>query len=998
MPQGLIIASLPCYPQPIVEGKRAASESGLFDSALAGVEFNDRQRAARDFVRIAERIPAAILEPLPPLLAESPDPDWALNMFERLTETGSDELFRLLSRHPFLIHYAIVVFGYSQWLGDTLTQNTDIFHQLARERSLELSHSREDYAEAFARFRSRSLDTDMSLLLARFKRREYIRILLRDVLGIATLAETTAEISAVSDVMIDEALREAALIMRNRFGAPQHVDKDGRLMDTTFAVLSLGKLGGTELNYSSDIDLLFIHEDGLEGPGASISNHEYFVRLGQEVTAILSRVTREGAPFRIDLRLRPQGGEGDTAVGLSHALDYYAHRASDWELQALIKIRYAAGDQRLARDFIRRVQPFVYTEQINFEAIETAIESRDRMIARRRRPIAKGVIDVKTDRGGIRDVEFIVQCLQRVYGGTELWLRSGGTLFSLQKLHDKGHITGKEFHVLTIAYEFLRNIEHRLQLRQGQQTQRLPQAEHDLRVLERSITTEQTEAILPGEMVRVVKQRMAAVSEIYRRIIHHQQLEKQRDASEDFRSITAATGLGWEYEQRQLLGRLADDAPELCELASRADLHAHTRRNLHRFLASVLTNVEWYTAVARNAAAVNQALKLFGASEYLTDLLVRHPEEVAALNSETRSWRDRGSGRIFERPFDPQAPDPVFEYLANSPGSYEEKLALLRRYYRSEIFRLAARDVLQPRCIYDSLAATSALADKSIAAAFSIAGSPSGLSIVALGRLGTYESDLLSDADLIFLRDESLPTAEAAKTAGVLMEVLSAYTKQGTVFPVDARLRPNGGDGALVITPAALSSYFLRSAQPWEALTYTKMRHVAGNAEIAAEAFAARKQLFERFAAEKTFTAAVREMRGRLEHSEPDLASIKTGPGGFYDLDYIVGYLLVRNGLDHTRGNIGDSVRELFKRGLLSHEECETLASAGLLLRTVEHAVRVVLGKTRKSVPTAGTARVAVEELTFESLPDLSVRDLDAVLHKTFRQVRTVYEKLVPPS
>jgi [glutamine synthetase] adenylyltransferase / [glutamine synthetase]-adenylyl-L-tyrosine phosphorylase len=978
-----------------VKVTRSSSESKELEAVLGKVGFSDRQRAAQDFARLEERVPAAVLLTLPPLLAESPDPDSALNLFERLSESTGDELSRLFARQPFLVHYAIVVFGYSQWLGDTLIQNPDLFHQLARDKSIELSYSREDYAESFARFRSRSLDNDISLMLARFKRREYIRILLRDVLGIATLADTTAEISAVSDVMIEESLREADMGLRNRYGTPQHLDQAGRLVDTPFTVLSMGKLGGNELNYSSDVDLLFIHGDGIESSDAPISNHEYFVRLGQEVTAILSRTTREGAPFRIDLRLRPQGGEGDPAVGLAHAIEYYAQRAGDWELQALIKVRHSAGNQALAREFIRRVQPYVYTEKLNFAAIETAIESRDRMITRRRRPIAKGVIDVKTDRGGIRDIEFVVQCLQRVYGGTELWLRSGGTMFSLQKLHDKGHITGKEFHRLTIAYEFLRKIEHRLQLRQGQQTQRLPNSEHALHVLERSITTEQTDSTPPGGIVQVVKERMAAVAEIYARIIHHQQLQKERDTAEEFRSIAAATGFGWEHEQRQLLDRLADDAPELYELARRPDLDAHTRRNLHRFLASVLTNPQWYEAVSRNSAAVAKALKLFSTSEYLTDLLVRHPEEVTALESTATTWRDRGSGRIFERPCDPHVVDPVFEYLGESNEAYEAKLALLRRYYRSEMFRTAAGDVLNPHNVYDSLAATSALVDKAISAAFAIAGNPRGFAILALGRLGTYESDLLSDADLIFLRDESLELTKALRTAELMMEVLSAYTKQGTVLPVDARLRPSGKEGELVVTAAALKAYFLRDAQPWEALTYTKMRYIAGSKDIAAEAFSARNKLFERFAADDSFTNNVREMRRKLECSESDMASIKTGTGGFYDLDYILGYLLVRNGLSHDRGNVRQSLQDVRGRGLISQSDFETLDHAGLLLRTVEHAVRIVLGKTRKSVPTAGPARVAVDRLFREAWNAPDHYDLDAVLQRTFLDLRTAYDRIV---
>jgi glutamate-ammonia-ligase adenylyltransferase len=459
--------------------------------------------------------------------------------------------------------------------------------------------------------------------------------------------------------------------------------------------------------------------------------------------------------------------------------------------------------------------------------------------------------------------------------------------------------------------------------------------------------------------------------------------------------VTAASGFGWEFEQRQLLDRLADDAPELYELARRPDLDAHTRRNLHRFLASVLTNPQWYEAVSRNAGAVTKALKLFSTSEYLTDLLVRHPEEVTALDSTATTWRDRGSGKVFERPGDPCVVDPVFEYLATSNDAYEDKLALLRRYYRSEIFRFAAADVLNPHNVYESLKATSALADKAISAAFAIAGRPQGFAILALGRLGTRESDVLSDADLIFLRDESLELTKASRTAEVIMEVLSAYTKQGTVLPVDARLRPSGGEGELVVTAAGLSGYFLRDAQPWEALTYTKMRYIAGSREIAADAFSARNKLFVRFATDGSFGKAIRDTRRKLECSEADALSIKTGAGGFYDLDYIVGFLLVRHGLQHDRGNVRESLQELLSRGLISLSDCKTLDHAGLLLRTVEHAVRIVLGKTRKSVPTAGPARVAVDQLVSGSAEAGGHCDLDAVLQRTFLDLRAVYDRIV---
>ena len=496
------------------------------------VSFHDPETAHKNFERVSLKLSPALAQALPALLAESPDPDSALLLLDRLVTEASTETLRLIETHPFLAHYAVAVFGNSWYLGETLIRNLDLLHAFQREKHLDRSFSREDFSEALARFRSRSFERDASLLLARFKRREYVRIMLRDVLRIAPLAETTAEISALSDVLMEAALRDAESAMEHRFGLPRHLDDQGRTVNTPLAVLSLGKLGGNELNYSSDIDLLFLYGDGEEPRSAPISNREYFVRLAQQVIEILASPTSEGAVFRIDLRLRPQGNEGELAIKLSHALHYYAVVAHDWERQALIKVRYSAGSEALAREFIRQIQPQVYGEKVNFAAIKTALVSREKIDRKRRDQIkadGRASLDVKIDRGGIRDIEFLVQCLQRVYGGAEPWLRSGGTLFSLQKLHDKRHISSRDFHELTSAYAFLRHLEHRLQLRQGQQVHRLPKSASEMQVLRRAM-----ESLSPGDyrlpdLAAAVRQRMAAVAEIYQRVIYNQEVHRPRE-------------------------------------------------------------------------------------------------------------------------------------------------------------------------------------------------------------------------------------------------------------------------------------------------------------------------------------------------------------------------------------------------------------------------------------------------------------------------------------
>ncbi len=965
--------------------------------AISQISFRDRERAQHTLAQVLERVPDGVREALPTLLTDSPDPDTALNYFDRLATPDHFELLRLLERHRFLVHYAVAVFAYSPWLAETLIQNPDLFHTLSREKNLDRSHSREDYRENFARFRSRSFETDISLLLARFKRREYLRILLRDVLGIATLAETTAEISALSDVLIEEALRHTDQQMRNRYGDPQRLDQQGRVVEVPFAVLSLGKLGGNELNYSSDIDLLFLYGDGEPQESREISNREYFIRLAQQVTEVLSRVTREGAVFRIDLRLRPQGREGEPAVAQGHALRYYAETAHDWELQAMIKVRHTAGSVNLAREFIRGVQPHVYKSEVNFAAIETALNTREKIGASRRKTaalaLAEGAFDVKLDRGGIRDIEFLVQCLQRVYGGAEPWLRSGGTLFSLQKLHDKGHLSGKDFHELTWAYEFLRRVEHRLQVRRGQQVHRLPASPEELSVLYRTVGTDRTGHMATYGLVEALRQRMRAVAAIYQRIIHAEQQHglRERDAGEFYLSPSSGES-GREQSYQQILERLAADSPELHEVVAHRDMTARTRRNLQRFLSSAFTSSERYAAVSRRPDAVEKAIRLLAVSDYLTDILVRHPQEIATV-AEVPEATAAGV-RLFSQAEHPRGQDSVFQYIAGANVSQAEKFALLRQHFRHRVFATGVRDIMEYRDVYASLQEMSEVAEDAVAAALSIADAPAGFAVLALGRLGTWEFDIASDADLIFLRDEQTDPVAARKAAEQMMGTLSAYTNEGTMFAVDARLRPRGAEGELVITPATIAAYFEQEAQPWEALTFTKVRFVAGSEPVGARGVAAARQHLPRFAADPSFPAAVRAMREKLERAaEP--GNFKLAAGGFYDIDFVASYLTVLHGLDDAQGNIRERLYALAEHQVLSDADCATLDHAAELLRTVEHVVRLVLGRARKTLPATEHGREMTEALVARILAREPGHALEREMAQAFAAVRSVYSRVL---
>src|SRR3954464_1698485 len=818
--------------------------------SIERVPFNDLDRARANAEAIRTRVPAAIAELLPTLLFDSPDPDGAINLFERLTASADGELVRTLNKHQFLVHYAIVVFGNSQFLGETLLQNTDLFQAFVREKKLDRTRSREEFAENFARFRSRSLENDISLLLARFKRREYVRIMLRDILSTATLAETTGEISALSDVLIEQALAEATTSHQKRYGGPQRLDADNRLAPGAVTALSLGKLGGNELNYSSDVDLLFVFGDGEAPADAAISNREYFIRLAQLTTEILSRPTNEGAVFRIDLRLRPQGREGEPAVSLKSALRYYAEVAHDWELQALLKVRHSAGDQALAREFIRGVQPRVYSPHVNFAAIETAFKSLEKIGARRKSALVQANgIDVKLDRGGIRDIEFLVQCLQRVYGGTEKWLRSGGTMFSLQKLHDKRHLSGKDFHDLSSAYEFFRRVEHYLQLRRGQQTHRVPEDEMERTIIARAL------GLNEGSLTLELERRLAAVQRIYQRIIHSEESLADDDAAGGEFHLRPLE-LGSDLSNDHVLRRLADDSPGLYEFASRRDLSARTRRNLYRFLTASFTSSERYAAALRSPRAVERSLRVFDLSDYLTDILVRYPEEIAALEEMAPTSSNGDEQELFPKTTNPgliSTDDSILPFMRGTSESYQERLGVLRRLFRQTTFGSGVLDIMSGRNVYLSLFDMSGSAETAIHAAMAIARPPEGFAVMALGRLGTYEFDLASDVDLLFVRSDATDARVATIAAEQIIEVLTAYTSEGTVFSVDARLRPHGSQGELVTTPSMLADYFQREAHAWEALTYHKLRAVAGSESTAQLVQQSLEAIIHRFAGDPDF-------------------------------------------------------------------------------------------------------------------------------------------------
>jgi glutamate-ammonia-ligase adenylyltransferase len=390
-----------------------------------------------------------------------------------------------LRKNDGLLSDTLTLAAFSPLLATTLLQNPEYIWWISRKRHSPAVRTKDELLEALGRFVLTHSQLDLHTQLARFRRRELLRIFLGDIRRLATIAEITEDISNLADAILETALRRARQEMDNRFGQPQAIDDKGRKTTAEFCIVSLGKLGSRELNYSSDIDLLFIYSTEGETTGTGsrgvVTNREYFVKLGETVAQLVGKHSGEGAAYRVDMRLRPHGRVGPLAISLDDAVRYYTNEARDWERQVLIRSRASAGDAEIYRRFFDRVEESVFVAG-------AAVESDDGSQVRKALAnvkTSKQLIDaelrtdrgfnVKLGRGGIREIEFIAQALQLAYGGDDRWLRASHTLISLARLADRSLITEAELTELFNAYEFLRHLEHVLQMENGLQTHTVPE-------------------------------------------------------------------------------------------------------------------------------------------------------------------------------------------------------------------------------------------------------------------------------------------------------------------------------------------------------------------------------------------------------------------------------------------------------------------------------------------------------------------------------------------
>lgn len=985
---------------------------------FSAIPFEDAAKAQGNLERLEQQLDPRLIVPLASLLSHSPDPDGALNLLERYAQEPAAGLLPELARHPTALTYLVAIFGHSKFLAEAFLADPGLPVQFARDRNFTKLKSTEDLMQDFARLATTSPDHWLSAQLALFKRRNYLRIVLKDVLRLSTLGETTAELSALADVILTNTLIFCDQELEKRYGQPQYRDAAGRIVRSGFSIVSLGKLGGNELNYSSDIDLLFLYSHDGETAGGSepdsvIANKEYFVRLAHAVTRTITQTTPHGQVFRVDVRLRPEGDQGDLAISLKSALEYYEHRARDWELQMLIKARHSAGDTRLTREFLRGVEPYVYGAPTDFAAIESILWAREK-ISKKLRESHGDAIDVKRHAGGIRDIEFLTQCLQRLHGGHDPWVRSGGTLFALRKLNDKGWLSDRDYAALTSSYEFLRKTEHQIQLDRGQQSHRLPADRAALDRLARRVGIETAAELRPGDILLYeLHHAFGRISEIYERVIHPR-VASRRGTAFNLKPLPTLVGEQSLTTYDSTLRFLDAQAPVLAGLVREVSMPARAHKDVTRLFAALLDTSGKFALAREHPERLRRALEVVSASDYLAELLIHHPENLAALDASSPASRQEGDSQL-EMGIEVPVGLPPFSWGTESGLETREKMSLLRQHFRARVLELGAADLAATGSAYAALSRWSALAARCVStavwiAADSLEGSlpggarrppEMGFAVLGLGRLGLSEFDLASDADVVFVAAPGTPRDEVAqwtRLAAEIIDVLSSYTRDGAVFSVDTRLRPRGQEGELVTTQDALLNYLDESAHVWEALTYLKALPLAGNIELARQIVSrVVARVLERFGPYPKLEEELQEMRRRLENKVlVPPSNTKTATGGYYDIDFAVSCLRLRHRVTLPAGaNQAQQIAALRSAGLMGEEDAEALTRGAAFLRSVDHAIRLVTGRAAVGLPEHVGHADAVARLARRWGLTSGEERLAERLKQTQQDVRRVYRRLI---
>jgi len=790
--------------------------------------------------------------------------------------------------------------------------------------------------------------------LRQFRHRCLLQLLLLEQAQLATTADLMRAWSDCADALILHALSWARHFLLERYG----IARDEQGQEVSLFTLAMGKLGGRELNYSSDIDLIFTFATtGMTDGQESLPNQQYFIKLIQNAVQALQNITAEGFVFRVDLRLRPHGDSGALVLSLAAMETYYQEQGRDWERYAMVKARVIDRDlSRRHTWFDQLITPFVYRRYVDFGVIES-LRSMKAMIEREVQ-LNPRLDDIKRGKGGIREIEFIIQNVQLIRGGRIPELREQNALLAMTRLKQAGLLPRSE--VMRQAYLFLRRLENKVQSLDDQQTHSLPQDPLKLTQVVVAMGYDSIESLLDKlhQYQRIVSHSFHAVLgkvHIYendKRLLANQLSSLWQGHIETTMAVNLLTSLGFEQADRcyQMIHAFRH-GPRCRRLGQSA------RMRLDQFMVRLLTELtqfrqtdelvlqvihlldqiigrsSYLALLTENPDALRELLFWFSHSPYITSLLVQQPFLLEVLLDQSKNWRPESRSQLEKK---------LAGQLAQNlePEAQEEQL----RQFKLTNWLMAARAELYKTC--SAVRIGQFLADVAqviVTQVFQLAcvqlmprhpgveEIKSHFAVIAYGKLGSREINYTSDLDLVFLYDADLgEEALVTRLTQKMVHMLTVRSQSGVLFSVDTRLRPSGAAGLLVSNLDAFIKYQKEHAWIWEHQALLKARVILGNRKIR-HAFFRLKQMILSLPRNNTqLLQEVVEMRAKIaRHQETD-GGVKNAPGGLLDMEFLIQFLLLhsKDPIFARSTHTLSQIKKLLSLGILNEEHYHLLCKA----------------------------------------------------------------------
>jgi [glutamine synthetase] adenylyltransferase / [glutamine synthetase]-adenylyl-L-tyrosine phosphorylase len=881
-----------------------------------------------------------------------PDSEGAKRFYEQLAAQTAQ--IKMLEKSEGLLSDVLTIAAFSPLLSTTLLQNPAYFSWLKQQRKSAKVRDKDEILESLARFALTNSTLETNVLLARFRRRELLRIYLQDIRNLGTIAEITEDISNLADAILEYALRIARQQLDNRYGTPLETDDKNRARAADFCIVALGKLGSKELNYASDIDLLFLYSaDGTtsgHGERGAVTNREYFVKLAEFVTKLVGAPTGEGAAYRVDLRLRPNGRVGALAISVKEAIDYYKNSARSWERQVLIRSRASAGNGDVFRKFFQSVEDAVFSPDETLEAaLENVRLSKEKINLEK---FENKGFNVKLGRGGIREIEFIAQALQLAYGGRDEWLRAPHTLISLARLADRNLITERELTALSDAYAFLRRVEHRLQMENGLQTHLVPENEERKFLLARRMNFENLK-----DFENEIKTKTDNVNRVFTRI----------------------------FDKVKNLVQPPKEAKGI-KNAEKPD----SKTNLQPIFSSLeKSDIELRTD-SPNFQIVEKISEI---SPHFAQIIAANPNLIRHLPELADDFPKKNYRKILSS-------------AISAKNDFAAQIAALRKNWSRLLLEIVVFDVFGKIELEKAKRFQTELAEASIEAAifitrrelekrFSAKMENFAFAVLGLGKLGGGGLDYDSDLDLILIYDDEKPLpvprlthAEFySRAVEIFVNSLSSFTREGHLYRVDLRLRPDGKNGATSTGKTAFLNYLQNRAALWELLAYVKLRAVGGDPRLAEFVETEARKIIHQTARKPEISAddfqilrqETKRVRARLE-AEKSVSragreiDIKFGAGGMLDVYFAVRFLQLRDNLPDDSANRSTvfTLEKLYRNNSIGKEDYENFSDGYKFLSCLDHNLRLTVGRsTRLPLANQKSLQIIADRMNLESVKNL---------------------------